>query len=588
VNVLGLSFMYHDSAAALLQDGAIVAASAEERFSRKKHSLDFPEDAVAACLKDGRIGVRDLDAVVFYEKPYTKFERILTMSTVAFPHGYKLFAESIPLWAKYKLHIRSIIRDRLRYEGPVHFVDHHYAHAASSFFASGFEESAILTLDGVGEWATMTRGRGAGTKIELTHELRYPHSMGLLYSALTAYLGFRVNSGEGKVMGLASYGTPRFYDDLMRDVVHVRDDGSFRLNLEYFSFFKKLVMYSEKFVEQFGPARKPESELTSFHEDMAASLQKVTETIGLAAARKVHEETGSTNLCIAGGVGLNSVMNGKIMEQLPFKQFFAQPACGDDGGAIGGALYYWHQVLGRPRGWKMTHALLGPRNDPAEVRQHLELRGIPHRHYASSAELVDRAARDIADGRIVGWVQGRMEYGPRSLGARSILANPRIPGMKDVLNARVKFREKFRPFAPAIPLERCGEYFEPAFDSPYMLLVCRTRADKVQEIPEVTHSDGTARLQTVERDSNPRYYDLITRFGEYTGTPVLLNTSFNIRGEPIVCTYPDAIACFLNTDIDCLALEDCYLVKTEPTRTGGVRTILPPEEWPEPRTGRPE
>lgn len=578
MNILGLSFMYHDSAAALLMDGEVVAAAAEERFSRKKHSLDFPAGAIDACLKIGGISVKDLDVIVFYEKPLLKFERIITMNTLAFPKGRRQFSDAMPLWLKYKLFIRDLIRSNLNYNGEVVFADHHYAHAASSFFASGFEEAAILTSDGVGEWATMTRGAGRGNRIALTHEIRYPHSLGLLYSTVTAFLGFRVNGGEGKVMGLASYGEPRFYERMMRDMVDLKEDGSFRMNLDYFSFFEDVVMFSPRFVAQFGPPRVPESEITTRDEDLAASLQKVVETVLLQAARHLRRETGLKSLCIAGGVGLNSVANGKILEECDFERLFVQPAAGDDGGAIGGALYYWHQVLGRPRSWSMKHAFLGPANDSAAIRRCLEARRLPYRHYEDKGLLVARAARDLAAGRIVGWLQGRMEYGPRALGNRSILANPSIPGMKDIINRRVKHREPFRPFAPAVPLEDVATYFDPPFESPYMLLVVRTRPHWTERLAAVTHVDGTARLQSVTREQNSLFYDLLRQYGRETGVPVLLNTSFNIRGEPIICDFGDALTCFLNEDMDCLALEDCYLVKGpgEP----GRRRVLPPEEWP--------
>ncbi len=578
MNILGLSFMYHDSAAALLMDGEVVAAAAEERFSRKKHSLDFPSGAIDACLRIGGIGVRDLDVIVFYEKPLLKFERIVTMNALAFPKGFRQFSDAMPLWLKYKLFVRDLIRRNLDYEGDVVFADHHYAHAASSFFASGFEEAAILTTDGVGEWATMTRGTGRGNRITLTHEVRYPHSLGLLYSTVTAFLGFRVNGGEGKVMGLASYGEPRFYDRMVRDVVEVRDDGSFRLNLDYFSFHEDVVMFSPRFVADFGPPRIPESEITRRDEDLAASLQKVVEEVLRRAASHLRRETDLSSLCIAGGVGLNSVANGQILQECGFDRLFVQPAAGDDGGAIGGALYYWHQVLGHPRSWRMEHAFLGPANDPDAISRCLDLRGLPYRRFADRREVVVRAAQDLAAGRIVGWLQGRMEYGPRALGNRSILANPSVPGMKDILNRRVKHREPFRPFAPAVPLEDVGTFFDPPFESPFMLLVARTRPEWRERLAAVTHVDGTARLQTVTRGQNPLFYDLLKEYGRRTGVPVLLNTSFNIRGEPIVCDFGDALTCFLNEDMDCLALEDCYLVKG--AAEGGRRRVLPPEEWP--------
>jgi carbamoyltransferase len=566
--------MYHDSSACLVMDGQVVAASEEERFSRQKHSLDFPEQAIAACLKIGGIEVKDIDVVVFYEKPLLKFERIVTMNIEAFPRGYRLFADSIPLWLKYKLFIRQMIREHLDYSGKIAFMDHHYAHASSTFFASGFDEAAILTMDGVGEWATMTRGVGRGTRLNLMHELRYPHSLGLLYSTITAYLGFRVNGGEGKTMGLASYGQPVYADWMLKTLLDIRDDGSFRLNLDYFDFHRDMVMYSRKFTDQFGAPRVPESEITQRDKDIAASLQLAVETIAMNAARHLQKETGLKRLCIAGGVGLNSVANGRILNELPFDEIFIQPASGDDGGSLGAALGYYHHILGKPRVWKMENAFLGPANDPAEVEAFLALRGIPHRVTANRDELIGRGAAALASGKIIGWVQGRMEYGPRALGNRSILANPTLPDMKDVLNARVKHREWFRPFAPVVLKEKVGDYFDPPFESPYMLLVSNTRPDKVELLPSITHVDGTARLQTVSRESNPLFYGLIERFGQKTGTPVLLNTSFNIRSEPIVCDYGDALTCFLNTDLDAMALENCWLEKNV-----GRDVIVPPTEF---------
>jgi carbamoyltransferase len=564
VKILGLSFMYHDSAACLLVDGDVVAAAGEERFSRKKHSLDFPRAAITSCLETGGLQVNDLDAIIFYEKPLQKFERIVTMSVEGFPKGFRLFADSMPLWVKYKLFIDKMIRENLDYKGEIAFADHHYAHAASTFYASGFDEASILTMDGVGEWATMCRGRGKDNRIHLTHELRYPHSIGLLYSTVTAFLGFRVNGGEGKVMGLSSYGEPAYYDRFMKDVLHVQEDGSFQFNLDYFSFYKDLVMFSPKFIKDFGPPREPESELTKRDEDMAATLQKVTETVVLNAARSLYEESGLKRICIAGGVGLNSVTNGLIMEQLPYEDIFIQPASGDDGGAIGSALYYYHQVKGGPRKWQMKNAYLGPRFDPDEIEQFLIRRKVPYRRFKGDDNaLLDQVSQDLANGLIVGWMQGRMEYGPRALGNRSILANPTLDHMKDTLNARVKFREHFRPFAPTCLADRVGDFFTPPLLSPFMLLVVKTRPDKVDKLPAITHVDGTARLQTITREQNPRYYDLIQRFGERTGVPVILNTSFNVRGEPIVCDYGDALECFLNTGMDRLVIEDCYVVKED-------------------------
>lgn len=562
-NILGLSFMYHDSAASLLMDGEVVAAAAEERFSRVKHSLDFPEKAIEACLAIGGIEAQDLDAIVFYEKPLLKFERIITMNARTFPRGFRLFLESIPLWLKYKLFIPDIIRSNTGYKGEIFFADHHYAHAASAFFASGFDRAAILTMDGVGEWATMTKGTGQGNRITLTSEGRYPHSLGLLYSTVTAFLGFRVNSGEGKVMGLAPYGEPTFYDQLVKDVIDIRQDGSFRLDLRYFRFFRDTVMYSPLFEKAFGPPRIPEGDISRRDRDLAASLQKVTEKIMLKCAGFLFRETSEKNLCIAGGVGLNGVANGRVLEELDYEDIFIQPASGDDGGAIGAALYYYHHILAGPRKWKMMNAFLGPSFTSDEIRNFLVLRNIPFRQEENRKELSSLIAEYLSQGKIVGWMQGKMEYGPRALGNRSILANPTLTEMKDTLNKRVKNREPFRPFAPAVLRESAGEFFEPDFESPYMLLVSRVKENKKELLPAVTHVDGTARVQTVTREQNPMFYDLIEQFGKITGTPVLLNTSFNVRGEPIVCDFGDALECFLNTDMDVLVMEDVYVLKTE-------------------------
>ncbi|MBI4676817.1 MAG: carbamoyltransferase [Elusimicrobia bacterium] len=561
MRILGLSFMYHDSAAALVRDGEVVAAAAEERFSRKKHSLDFPDQAIAYCLSEGGMDAQDLDAVVFYEKPLLKFERIMTMHVRAFPGGFDQFRHAMPLWFKWKLFIPQWIRDKLGYRKRILFADHHYAHAASSFFASGFEQAAIMTTDGVGEWATLTRGRGDGNRIHLEDEIRYPHSLGLLYSAVTAFLGFEVNEGEGKVMGLASYGEPRLFSDMMKEIIDVREDGSFRLNMDYFSYHRDVVMYGPRFIERFGPPRAPEAAITRRDEDLAASLQKVVEEVCIRIARGLHDRTRPPNICVAGGVGLNSIMNRKLLQHTDFRNIFIQPAAGDDGGALGAALFAYHQYFGHDRRWSMKNAYLGPASRSQDIRRYLEARKIAYRHYPDFPELARRVAGDLQRGRIVGWYQGRMEFGPRALGNRSILANPTLPDMKDILNKRVKHREGFRPFAPSVLLEHCGDYFDLDVESPYMLLVADVRPDKRSRVPAVTHIDGTARVQTVTKGQNPRFHELIEKFYDLSGVPMVLNTSFNVRGEPIVCDHHDATECFLNCGMDALVLGDYYVSK---------------------------
>ncbi|MDD5656614.1 MAG: carbamoyltransferase N-terminal domain-containing protein [Elusimicrobia bacterium] len=559
--ILGVSFMYHDSAAAILCDGKVVAAAAEERFSRQKHSLEFPEQSIAYCLRECGIEVNDLDFLVFYEKPLLKFERILMTHIDSFPEGFGQFREAMPLWLRWKLFIPELVRRRLGYTGRILFADHHYAHAASSFFASPFDEAAVLTADGVGEWTTLARGAGRGNRVNLTKELRYPHSLGLLYSAVTAFLGFRVNGGEGKVMGLASYGEPRFARVFQEEILDIRDDGSFRLNMDYFLFHKELVMYGPKFVSRFGPPRAPDGPITRRDEDLAASLQSVVEELCVRIARSLQRETRLKRLCVAGGVGLNSKMNRRLIADTDFKEIFIQPAAGDDGGALGAALLLYHQRLGRPRDWVMQNAYLGPECAPADIRRTLQRRRIAHEEFHDPDRLLDRAAHDLAAGRIVGWVQGRMEYGPRALGNRSILADPRASGMKDILNRKVKHREPFRPFAPAVLYEKMGEYFDLEVESPYMLLVADVRPDQRDRLPAITYVDGTARVQSVRREHNPRFHGLLSRFGELTGVPVLLNTSLNTRGQPIACDHHDALECFLNTDMDILVAGDFYITK---------------------------
>jgi carbamoyltransferase len=553
-HVLGISCFYHDAAAALLRDGEVVAAAQEERFSRKKHDQGFPARAIRYVLREAGIGPGELDAVGFYDKPLLKFERMLSTYVATFPRSFASFRKAIPIWLHEKLWVPSIIRRELKpYRGPIRFAEHHMSHAASCFLPSPFEEAAILTIDGVGEWATASCGVGRGNDITLFREIRFPHSLGLLYSAFTYYLGFKVNSAEYKVMGLAPYGKPVHYERIMRDMIHVNEDGSFKLNMEYFAYDHGLRMTNGAFDEFFGgPPRKPESWMNEREFDIAASIQKVCEEIVLRMARHLHKETGLTRLCMAGGVALNCVANGRVIRETPMKQLWVQPAAGDAGGAVGVA-HYVHNTLGRqPRGRPWTHAYLGPGFSDAEIARYLEDAGARYRTLGD-AELVARAARLIADGGVVGWFQGRMEFGPRALGARSILADPRDPKMRDTLNLKIKFREGFRPFAPSVLADKAPEWFEIDCESPYMLLVAQVREGR-RVIPSVTHVDNSARLQTVRREDSPLYYDLIAEFERLTGVPIVINTSFNVRGEPIVCTPHDAYLCFMRTNMDHLVL----------------------------------
>jgi carbamoyltransferase len=562
MHILGISAYYHDSAACLLRDGEIVAAAGEERFTRRKHDHGFPENAIRYCLQEGKLSARDLDYVAFYDKPLVKFERILLTYIATFPRSFPSFNKAVPMWLRQKLRIPALIRKTLGYEGEVLFGDHHMSHAASSFLVSPFKEAAILTLDGVGEWSTATHGVGRDREIRLWDEIRFPHSLGLLYSAFTYFLGFKVNSAEYKVMGLAPYGNPRFYDTIMKELIHVNEDGSFKMNMDYFAYDYGLTMTNGRFSRLFGvPVREQEGKLEQVHKDIAASVQKVTEEIVLRMARRLHRETGLTNLCMAGGVALNCVANGRILRETPFKEIFVQPAAGDAGGAVGVAAYVYHAMLGHERRWVWKHAYLGPAYSKEEIRAYLDKHGIPHRELARE-ELLRTTARLIAEQNVVGWFQGRMEFGPRALGARSILADARNPANKDVVNLKIKFRESFRPFAPSVLAERCSEYFELDCDSPYMLLVAQVRPEK-RVIPSVTHVDGSARIQTVRREENPLYYDLIAEFDRQTGCPVIINTSFNVRGEPIVCTPHDAYLCFMRTKMDHLVLDHLVLDKKD-------------------------
>ena len=595
MRILGISAFYHDSAAALVVDGAIVAAAQEERFTRKKHDPGFPACAVAYCLKEGRCSLDDLDAVVFYDKPFLKFERLLETYLAFAPKGLHSFRAALPVWLREKLFLKNMLIDELRAIGAkfddrrLFFTEHHLSHAASAFFPSPFEEAAVLTLDGVGEWTTTSVAIGRGSDLKIYRELHFPHSLGLLYSAFTYYIGFKVNSGEYKVMGLAPYGEPRFAKQILERIVDLKPDGTFRLDQDYFDYCTGLTMTGERFDALFGePVRKPDQMLTQFHMDIAASIQVVTQEIMVRLARSTRHETGLRNLCLAGGVALNCVVNGEIHRQQIFDRIWIQPAAGDAGGAIGAALAGYHLHRGFPRLPRsdeidgMHGGYLGPEFEIEDVQRELAAAGARFVTLADD-EVIDRAARALAEGKAVGWMQGRMEFGPRALGSRSILADPRSPTMQKTLNLKVKYRESFRPFAPSVRREDVSEWFDLDDDSPYMLLVSGVRNDKRRqmnatenalfgidrlnvprsEIPAVTHVDYSARVQTVDRRSNPRYHALISRFKELTGCPVLVNTSFNVRGEPIVCTPGDAFRCFMGSELDALAVGNCYLLKEE-------------------------
>jgi carbamoyltransferase len=561
MNVLGLSCFYHDSAAALLRDGVIVAACQEERLSRKRHDSGFPARAVKYVLKEAGIGPEQIDAVGFYDKPLLKFERMLSTYVATFPRSFSSFRKAMPLWIKEKLWMPALIRKELRpYKGPILFAEHHMSHAASTFLVSPYEEAAILTVDGVGEWATASFGVGRGSDIQLFKEIRFPHSLGLLYSAFTYYLGFKVNSAEYKVMGLAPYGKPVHFERIMKEMVHLNEDGSFKLDMKYFSYDYGLTMTSKAFDEFFGgPPRKPETWMNEREFDIAASVQKVCEEVVLTMTRYIQRETGLENLCMAGGVALNCVANGRVIRETPFKNLFVQPAAGDAGGAVGVAHYLYNTVEKQPRGKAWNHAYLGPAYGDAEILDYLKTAGAPYRELPRQ-ELLATTARLISEGHVIGWFQGRMEFGPRALGARSILADPRDPKMRDTLNMKIKFREGFRPFAPSVLADKASEWFDIECDSPYMLLVAQVREGK-RVIPSVTHVDNSARLQTVSRDEAPLYYDLIAEFEKVTGVPIVINTSFNVRGEPIVCTPHDAYMCFMRTNMDHLVLGPYLLDK---------------------------
>jgi len=587
-HILGISAYYHDAAACLVRDGEIIAAAQEERFTRKKHDPEFPKHAIAYCLKEAGIGVGDLDAIGFYDKPIVKFERILQTFLAESPMGVRQFLDGMPVWLKEKLFTREQIRADLDFKGEIYFAEHHESHAASAFYPSPFAEAAVLTMDGVGEWATSSYGIGKGKDLELLAELRFPHSLGLLYSAFTYYTGFKVNSAEYKVMGLAPYGEPRYVDAILKELVDLKEDGSFKLNMRYFNYLRGRTMTNGVFDGVFGgPPRAPESSLTQREMDLARSVQEVTEEIMLRMARQVHRDTGLENLCLAGGVALNCVGNGRLLREGPFKRLWIQPAAGDAGGAVGVALLVWHKVLGNERPAnggrdRMRGSFLGPEFEAAEIEAVLEQFGARYTRLGP-AELVERTADLLAQAKVVGWFQGRMEFGPRALGGRSILGDARSARMQAVMNLKIKFRESFRPFAPSVLRERVADYFELDCDSPYMLLVAPVRADHRRlmtteeerlfgieklnvprsDLPAITHVDYSARIQTVTEEANPLYYRLLKAFEARTGCPVLVNTSFNVRGEPIVCTPADAYTCFMRTEMDALVLAPFLLLKED-------------------------
>ena len=586
--ILGISAFYHDSAACLLRDGVIVAAAQEERFTRKKGDAGFPQHAAQYCLNAAGIGAPELAYVGFYDKPLLKFERILETYLGVAPRGFTQFRLAGPAWMKEKLFQDRDIREALSYEGEVLYAEHHEPHAASAFFPSPFEEAAILTVDGVGEWATASFGTGRGNDLELLKDLRWPDSLGMLYSAFTYFTGFKVNSGEYKVMGLAPYGEPKYVDAIYRELIDLREDGSFTLNQKYFNYLTGLTMTDGAFDKLLGgPPRVPESKLTQREMDLARSIQVVCEEIMMRMARTVHRETGMENLCLAGGVALNCVANGRLLREGPFKQIWIQPAAGDAGGALGVAQLIWHRHCRQPRtvtngNDAMRGAYLGPEYSPDEIREYLDAQGATYERLERHC-LLERVAQLLAEEKVVGWFDGRMEFGPRALGARSILGDPRSPRMQAQMNLKIKFREGFRPFAPSVLRERVQDYFELDCDSPYMLLVAPLKRERQipmtaeqrglwgidqlnvlrSDIPAVTHIDYSARIQTVSRDTNANYYDLIKEFERLTGCGVLVNTSFNVRGEPIVCTPADAYQCFMRTHIDYLVLGPFLLDKNQ-------------------------
>jgi len=562
MNILGLSCFYHDAAACLLVDGVPVAAVDEQAFTRKKHDPDFPVNAIRWCLRHAGLRAEDLDAVAFYDKPMVKFERLLVSHLSTFPRSLPQFVQGMPGWFATKLRLDKLLKDELDYRGPIFYGSHHLSHAASAFYASGWPEAAVLTVDGVGEWSTASWGVGRDNQIELLGEIRFPHSLGLLYSAFTWYLGFKVNSAEYKVMGLAPYGEPR-YVDRIKQLIHIAPDGTFRLDMRYFSFDYGMRMFNARFEEVMGAPTRPleAPELSQFHKDVARSLQEVVNEVMVALATKVLRETGQQRLCLAGGVALNCVANGEILRQAPVEDIFIQPSAGDAGGAMGAALWAWHDVLRQPRVWKLDDVYLGPGYSDAEVQEALDASGAVYRRLERQ-ELLESTAELIDTAHVVGWYQGRLEWGPRALGHRSILGDARHPEMRTIINMKIKMREGFRPFAPSVLEEQVGRYFELDRPSPYMLLVAQVREDH-QDLPAITHVDNSARIQTISRDQDELYYDLIDAFHQRTGCAVIINTSMNVRGEPIVNTPDDAYRCFMRTDMDALVCGPFLMMKAD-------------------------
>lgn len=542
-----------------------MAAVEEERFNRQKHFNGFPTQSIEYCLKYASITVEQIDYVVFYEKPFVKFNRIVENYVFQWPRSFSAFRHAIPLWLKSRLNMKKQIAKELNIDqNKIFFSDHHLSHSAAAFFVSPFKEAVIFTEDGVGEWATTTAGFGKDNHISIDKEIKFPHSLGLLYSAITSYLGFRVNDAEWKVMGLAPYGEPK-YTDKFQELVDIKEDGSFRLNMKYFSFhYSYDETVNSRFEKHFGRKKRRGGELDQFYTDIAASGQKVVEDIIVKIAGSLHKEYKCDNLCIAGGVGLNSVANWRIMEKTGFKDIFIQPAAGDSGCAVGAAYAFYHMTLNNPRTFVMEHALFGPEYKNEEIRQVLDKYSAEYKEYKTEEDLIAAAAEMLAADKVVGWFNGRMEFGPRALGCRSILANPKNPDMKEIINSKVKFREKFRPFAPSVIKEEASKYFDINIDAPYMLLIPPVHQDKRSLLPAITHVDGSARLQTVDKKTNPRYYRLLEAFKQKAGVPVLLNTSFNVRGEPIVCTPEDAYSCYMRTGIDALVVGNYILTEKNP------------------------
>ncbi|MBI2227714.1 MAG: carbamoyltransferase [Deltaproteobacteria bacterium] len=590
MNILGISCYFHDASAALLRDGQLIAAAEEERFTRKKHDYEFPQNAIDFCLGVGGLKAADLDYVVFFEKPFIKFERLLLSSMQTFPRSHKVFREAMITWLGDKLWIKTLIQKRLGVPATkILFSEHHLSHAASAFFCSGFDQAAIMTVDGVGEWTTASIGIGTGTEIKLLKEIRFPHSLGLLYSAFTAFLGFEVNEGEYKVMGMAPFGTPKYMDKVYK-LIRIAKDASFELDMDYFSFHHSPDQtFNQKFIDLFGSPRDPKAlfftpdtgypsyfgdqpsnydqlgKENQHYADIAASIQRVTEEILIGIARQVQKETGLRKLCMAGGVALNSVANGRILKETGFEEIYIQPSAGDGGGSVGAALYAYHTVLGKPRKFVMEHAYWGQENSPCVIEGFLKENGIAYERLEREEKLIERVVDNLQNGKVVGWSQGRFEWGPRALGSRSILADPRRADMKDIVNVKIKFREPFRPFAPSVLAERTEEYFDLPnaarhYPARFMLYVVDVKPEKREIIPAITHVDGTGRLQTVRKEYNPRYYRLIETFGQATGVPIVLNTSFNLKGEPIVNTPKEAFNTFSKSGMDTLVLGN-YVVE---------------------------